>query len=102
MSEMIERVAKAIFAVHNRTYDSWEEAGGDVPHSTTRTYYFAEARAALDEIRETLTSMLLCELAHPSRKYHGMRFEHAIPMMIAAVLSPPLAHGEASEVRDDR
>lgn len=93
-NEMIERVAIALEqAAINASHDKSQPA---------RQLTLIFARAALDEIRETLTSMLLCELAHPSGKYHGMRFEHAIPMMIDAVLSPPLAHGEASEVRDDR
>lgn len=92
MSEMQERVAAAILLADS----AWDANPG--PHRWGETV----ARAAIDAIREQLTSMLLYELAHPSRKYHGMRFEHAIPMMIDAVLSPPLAHGEASEVRDDR
>ena len=103
MSEMIERVARAIFTEANAASSGYGEWCTDDMAN-------AAARAAIEAMREPTEAMIdagddICPIARGTESHKmsgGVVPEDYWRAMIDAVLSPPLAHGEASEVRDDR
>lgn len=60
-----ERVARAIYAANAGKWHgmTWEEAGGDFEHSSTRKAYFREAEAAIEAMGSTRLWFYLLGLA---------------------------------------
>lgn len=61
MSEMIERIAKAIWEVRQPNppgHAAWEDYSGFGPSKTERSFTLAQARAAIQAMREPTLEML--------------------------------------------
>jgi hypothetical protein len=80
MSEMVEKVARAIYASHpfNNNHDSLNP-GFDGLSDDWRGVMFANARAAIAAMREPTAAMKAYDLAHD-----------AYVTMIDAALTPPI------------
>ena len=58
MSEMVERVARAMFARENRARDGWTWER-EIENVDLRTYWLDSARAAIAALREPTEAMLM-------------------------------------------
>lgn len=78
MSEMIERVARALFEDANGTSDGWE--------NTNQTRWHIAARAAIEAMREPTPGML--QAGYTEMDYHAEGWLRAAwPLMIDAALT---------------
>lgn len=100
MSEMIERVARALHA-HE---DSWNDIDWEYLPAGTRTLFSAQARAAIEAMREPSEAMLDCGVAFALQasvagfggwtKYITAKHQAMIDAALSAPTPIPTTEGE--------